>query len=509
MARPPRERWSTEEIGRVSGTSGTRAERLNLVRRLTERFERDRVRYCHWKSNEHLGAGVRGETDLDLLVDPRERCEPALADLDFKGFDATRWARHPGIRDYIGMDWDTGRLVHLHWHEELSVGPSGSKTYRLPWEDRVLASRVRDPETGCYVADPAMELILLLVRAALKGRRRLNADEAREYRWLVGRIDVAGFSTLATDLLGERSGAAARDLIVGRPDGRAWQDLVRHARPRPASYRRARLFTSWAGTWRNRVLDQWHRLLQHVFRRAVPRRRTNPRGGRIVAVLGADGAGKSTVVADTTRWLLWKVDATSLYMGTGQGVTRLLRTVLTALDRRRGVGVRTRRPTAGGVSVRQPSWRSPRDVGRAVWAVVVAWDKGRRLEWARTGRDRGITVVCDRYPQRQVFNFNDGPLLAHWRHGPRGVFRALARWEFDRYERADDIAPDLVLRLDVTPEVAASRRDSRMDVEEIRSKVDGVRNLHFPRRTRVVDIDADASQEAVQLAVRRAVWDVL
>ena len=27
------------------------------------------VRYVHWKSNEHLDAALRGETDLDLLID--------------------------------------------------------------------------------------------------------------------------------------------------------------------------------------------------------------------------------------------------------------------------------------------------------------------------------------------------------------------------------------------------------------------------------------------------------
>ncbi|HWL90278.1 MAG TPA: hypothetical protein VNP90_02835, partial [Actinomycetota bacterium] len=27
------------------------------------------VRFCHWKSNEHLAAGLAGRTDLDLLVD--------------------------------------------------------------------------------------------------------------------------------------------------------------------------------------------------------------------------------------------------------------------------------------------------------------------------------------------------------------------------------------------------------------------------------------------------------
>ena len=31
------------------------------------------IRYCHWKSNEHLLEGLNGETDLDVYVCPQDK----------------------------------------------------------------------------------------------------------------------------------------------------------------------------------------------------------------------------------------------------------------------------------------------------------------------------------------------------------------------------------------------------------------------------------------------------
>ena len=46
---------------------------LTTVARLAERLHGAGIRYCHWKSNEHLDASVAGLTDLDVLVEEPAR----------------------------------------------------------------------------------------------------------------------------------------------------------------------------------------------------------------------------------------------------------------------------------------------------------------------------------------------------------------------------------------------------------------------------------------------------
>jgi hypothetical protein len=58
-------------------------------------------------------------------------------------------------------------------------------------------------------------------------------------------------------------------------------------------------------------------------RRLISGRRDEPRmtlagGGTTVALIGANGAGKSTMAGDVARWLGWKLDARVHYLGSKQ-----------------------------------------------------------------------------------------------------------------------------------------------------------------------------------------------
>ena len=58
---------------------------------------------------------------------------------------------------------------------------------------------------------------------------------------------------------------------------------------------------------------------------ASPARRTSPRGGLIVAILGCDGSGKSSVVEEVVGSLGRKVDILPIYFGSGDGRSSVVR----------------------------------------------------------------------------------------------------------------------------------------------------------------------------------------
>jgi hypothetical protein len=135
------------------------------------------IRYCHWKSNSHLAAAVRGETDLDLLVD-REQVDAfrsTLSDHDFKAMVAAPGKDYPGVENYLGFDESSGHLVHLHVHYQLVLGQQHVKDHRIPIEEEMLDS-VREI-AGVPVPSAAMELIVLAMRAVLKYRTRDAAKD--------------------------------------------------------------------------------------------------------------------------------------------------------------------------------------------------------------------------------------------------------------------------------------------------------------------------------------------
>jgi thymidylate kinase len=482
------------------------------------------VVYCHWKSNEHLGAALGGLTDLDLLVErgARQALGEILIRAGFKLFIAAPERGYPGVEDYLTLDPVSGRLIHLHLHYQLTLGEPYLKGYRLPWEHTVLASRRLDPETGVYVSDPNMEFLLLIVRAALKLRLRdiLAASVYRrpfangvmkEYHWLVERIDCKRLLGVAQRLAGDRSAQLLLRLTREPPTTRQLLTFRRAMKPPPRNYRTYRPTEARRRRWMREWQWQRRRFATRLLGAPKAARRTLPQGGIVIALLGSDGAGKSTLVAEITRWLAQKADVIPVYFGSGNGPVSLARRVLRlpiAIYRmgRRSVPA-TSRPRRRPGSV--PGPRSPlKQVFQMLWALSVAREKRQRLSQARRARNLGKVVLCDRFPQCQIQGTTDGPLLGQWLEHPNRFIAALARWEVGIYRAAQASPPDLVLKLHVTPEVA-SRRRSEPDLEYLAGRAQVIRDLRYPSETTVVEVNADQPMDAVLREVKRAIWQAL
>ena len=59
---------------------------LTSVHKLIEAFNRNGIRYCHWKSNLALPQALAGQTDIDLLVHRKDasRFRAILSQLCFR-----------------------------------------------------------------------------------------------------------------------------------------------------------------------------------------------------------------------------------------------------------------------------------------------------------------------------------------------------------------------------------------------------------------------------------------
>ena len=116
-------------------------------------------------------------------------------------------------------------------------------------------------------------------------------------------------------------------------------------------------------------------------------------------------------------------------------------------------------------------------------------------------------VICDRYPQCQVMGFNDGPLLSHWLGHHNKLLKYIANWESTPYRWAEIYPPDLVIKLNVTPEVALKRKQHEMSIKEISLRVETIKKLSFPHEIKVVTVNADKPVEQVLMEVKQLVWE--
>jgi PST family polysaccharide transporter len=503
---------------------------LRVVRGLLARLHEADLAYCHWKSNEHLAAALDGLTDLDILVDRRRTADlqQILATCGFRRFAAPPLRAYPAVEDYLGFDHDSGRLVHLHLHYQLTLGQRHLKGYRLPWETRLLSTRILDPDHHAYVAGPAIELVLLLVRAALKlrardrlracfkrGRKGAVGDLHREFQWLRERVDDASVCETACGLLGPAAEVPLRRLLAEGPAPTLLRAFASAVRPQ---LDRHRTFGRLEAPRRALLRElQWlaDAVNRRYLHRATPLRRVSPRGGTVVVLLGSDGSGKSTLARTLVAWLGTKLDVLPVYFGSGDGPPAFYRWPLLLAHRLLRPALASSRPLqpCDNKGQADPGAADPatfkaslRAAARVLWALALSCEKRAKLRRMIRARNRGMIVVCDRFPQADIPGFNDGPLLAHWHTHAWRIGRALAAWEARPYAEAVLDPPDLVIKLAVSPEVALQRRPE-MTLTEIRRRVSAVQSLDFPRSTRVVEVSGDVPLDDVALAGKRLLWD--
>jgi thymidylate kinase len=477
------------------------------------------ARYVHWKSNEHLQPALAAETDLDILFDRGQYrlVRRVLDECGFKPFLATARTGYPGIEDHFALDPATGRLVHCHAHFLLSAGARYLKGHRIPWEERFLATSREDPSTGVRIADPNLELLTLLIRAAMKlrtrdrlatifGRQGFRGGTLREYEWLLERADQKETVALAHELLGPGAARVVEQLLDHPPRDSDIRRLRRAARPTVDEWRTRRGgFPALQEVWSRELHAARTALNRRTLHRAKPGRRVVPGGGILIAFMGADGSGKSTVVEAVSDRLARKIDVLRLYMGSGDGPVSLLRSPLKPLAK---AVRRTRRPGDGGgagsASIRRDS--TPILAGRILWALSLSREKRQRLEAAWRARNRGMIVVTDRYPQAQIPGFNDGPLLRARAESGGRLLQHAATAEERAYLLAERQAPDLVVRLRVTPEVAIARKPD-MTATEIARRDKAIGSMSWGDETRVVDVDASQPLDEVIRQVLLAIWE--
>jgi thymidylate kinase len=488
---------------------------LPLLIAALEDFYRQEISYCYWKSRKRLPAVLHGDGDLDILVSEADhaRAQTALIERGFRRLTCAFGQDHPSMESFIGFDEHSGRLVHVHLYSRLIVGEPLFPNYRLPWENTLLSRAISHQSLPTRLLDPASEALLLMVRScvelspldpvALKHRRTKQDRFASDLKSLRRAVDREELRYLADDLLGED----IADMVVDVLDQANLSESLARLRP----HMRRRLAALRAYNALEARLRAAARALLHTFGKTnkaylnLPRpwRRRCPGGGRMIAIMGVDGSGKSTALAMTRAWLGSEIDVLPIYFGTGDGRPslfllpfKLLIPLFSRLIKSRPKG-----SSHGQVSGAPPT--VPYTIFMTVWATLVALEKRHKLLAARRAVNRGLVVITDRYPQNEIISFNDGPLLPRLAHVPRW----LRRFESNAYALATLLKPDLVVKLLVSPRTAAEREPD-MDLDVIRDRIESLGRLTLSGAPTVL-IDAEKPLADVHRDLRQAIWRAL
>ncbi len=218
----------------------------------------------------------------------------------------------------------------------------------------------------------------------------------------------------------------------------------------------------------------------------------------MIAIVGCDGSGKSTVGEHILNWVSRYGPAKSAHLGKQSGNLGRSLMSLPLIGRWiEGVISRKLKSVQSSKAKNQTPKMFPALV---MYGFTIR--RVRRFRRMMALRKKGMIVVTDRFPQLDQPKSFDGPALDVNASG-NAVVRWLARRERAAFEWMTSHHPDLVIRLNVDVETAFARKpDHRKDA--LRKKIEVAPLLKF-NGAPIVDIETVQPLERVLEEARAAV----
>lgn len=218
----------------------------------------------------------------------------------------------------------------------------------------------------------------------------------------------------------------------------------------------------------------------------------------VIAVVGSDGSGKSTLTTDLAAHLRKERPIALLYLGQSSG------NILDGIRRLPLIGPPIGRYLLRGSNRAHAADRKHASPDIPTALAIHLLSRWRHLKFRRmlALNRRDVAVITDRYPQAEVLGFYfDGPGLAAT-EATRGIVRWLAARELRLYERMARHVPALVIRLNVDADTAYARKpDHKLSM--LRDKVRVIPTLNF-NGAHIVDLDSRAPYPQVLQAALAA-----
>ncbi|WP_439127145.1 hypothetical protein [Rosenbergiella epipactidis] len=217
----------------------------------------------------------------------------------------------------------------------------------------------------------------------------------------------------------------------------------------------------------------------------------------MVAIVGCDGSGKSTITADLIK-AMQKIRPTERrYLGliSGEDGDKIKKLPI--------IGVWLERRLAK----KSEKTQSMRSEAPPLWAAFIMYAlscwRSSNFHKARALAESGVLVIADRYPQAEISGFHyDGPGLGVER--VKGwLLKEMAKREVVIYEKLANYQPQLIIRLDIDVETAFARKPDH-SYQELSDKIGVMRQLNY-NGANIVDLDSRKPYEEVLASVVAAV----
>ena len=222
----------------------------------------------------------------------------------------------------------------------------------------------------------------------------------------------------------------------------------------------------------------------------------------MIAIVGCDGSGKSTVVEQALIWAQSYAPAASAHLGKQGG------NLGRALNNLPLVGKwieRVQENKTVKVHKAYDEDKTPEFLPSLVMYLLTL-RRLRRYHRMMKLRNKGLIIITDRYPQIEYTKAIDGPGLSITAKGSP-IVRWLAKQEHKAFQWMTSFTPDLVIRLNVDLDTACARKPDHKR-SSLEKKIKIVPLFTF-NGAPIAEIDTVQPLEGVLVEVREAISKTL
>ena len=468
-------------------------------------LEKKRINYVHWKSNTNIKDALKGVDDLDILVDSKDKAKllKIFKSLRFIRAYSNKDAWQKGIFHYVGVDVLDKRLIHIHLHFKLSLGYDYDKCFTLPIVNKYLLDRY-NYKGKIFLPTYENEYCILVIRLILKNSLTpfllhlptkqfnlfINADKKgvvtgsgfREYLDLKSKINPQKLKTCLRanyPFVNDTTFSYCESVLARNNNIWAYFKAGKKLKKELSSYRDYGEFTSFKKAFIRLFIIRFYVLLRKFKLFNKINGKTPCNGGRIIAFVGGDGAGKTTTISTLKKTLTNQFATKAIHVGK-PGMTFL------------GLILRVLSKTLLLLKIKELS--------RAFGYVSIAVNRKNEFQKACKYRDKGYVVLQDRIPLKGITTM-DCPRVHTLANGK---YKWLSRIEKKQYKSINGV--DLLFVMKLNPEIALQRRPND-NPDELRMRSGQIWNNNWIAPY-AIEIDTGKNNpEEVQEIVLNKVWD--
>jgi len=494
----------------------------NLLAQLVNKLNSNGIPYCNWKSSISLTKALSGERDLDLFVERKSlsKVEAILRNLEFKPAVPIWSQETPGEYHYYGFDPQLDRLVHVHLFNQVLTGESYVKSHLFPFESMLLENTY--PVGHVRVISKPAELLLFVLRIFVKYGSLLDLihlikrgeDIKSEAHWLQTDVDISDALHLLKKhcpVMDEKLFIKCIDILNTNSSLVERISLARRVR------RHLRIYAKY------NVVSRFFAYIQLLWGQVQRRLRRNKRnkmlhsGGVVIAFVGPDAVGKSTLVGECGRWLDKVFEVRIVHAGRPPS-SCLTAPVNIVLRLTRKFLIRFRDHCLDGRgSQTEPSQSQLKGLYSLMYALralSLAWDRRQLLIKARRLAANGKIIICDRYPSDVIGAMDSRRLQDNSVNGRpiAAIYNWMARLEEQIYKQIPP--PDIAISLTVSLETAKRRNHERIKTRkgqdaELEFRHRQSSNWHVSGTKCIYDINTEQSLSETFLSAQRVIWEWL